>query len=234
MIKPVIALSASFLFAFAAQAAPVTYQVEPSHTFVHFSYKHLGLSTQSQRFDKAQGTVTLDQEAKTGSIDMKVDTRSVSTGFPLFNEHIQGKDHFNTEQFPEATFVSKDIQFDGDKPVSAKGDLTIKGVTKPVTMTIESFLTMPKHPMMNKPALGADGKIDLGFMASSPQVNLRRQTGLVLRSGAAVWPDQAATLDLTSAAVHAEYDLSAVWRHLRTAAPLHRHRSAGRSSCRCV
>ena len=89
MIKPVIALSASFLFAFAAQAAPVTYQVEPSHTFVHFSYKHLGLSTQSQRFDKAQGTVTLDQEAKTGSIDMKVDTRSVSTGFPLFNEHIQ-------------------------------------------------------------------------------------------------------------------------------------------------
>ncbi len=175
MIKPVIALSASFLFAFAAQAAPVTYQVEPSHTFVHFSYKHLGLSTQNQRFDKAQGTVTLDQEAKTGSIDMKVDTRSVSTGFPLFNEHIQGKDHFDTEQFPEATFVSKDIQFDGDKPVSAKGDLTIKGITKPVTMTIESFLTMPKHPMMNKPALGADGKIEIkrsefGMAANVPYV----------------------------------------------------------------
>lgn len=175
MIKPVIALSASFLLAFAAQAAPVTYQVEPSHTFVHFSYKHLGLSTQSQRFNKSQGTVTLDQEAKTGNIDMKVDTRSVSTGFALFDEHIQGKDYFDTAQFPEATFVSKDIQFDGDKPVSAQGDLTIKGITKPVTMTIESFLTMPQHPMLKKPALGADGKItvkrsDFGMPANVPHV----------------------------------------------------------------
>lgn len=175
MIKPVIALSASFLFAFAANAAPLTYQVEPSHTFVHFTYTHLGLSTQTQRFDTVQGTVSLDQEAKKGNIDMKVDTRSVSTGFPLFNEHIQGKDHFDTEQFPQATFVSKDVQFDGDKPVSAKGDLTIKGITRPVTMTIESFLTMPKHPMLGKPALGADGKIqikrsDFGMAANVPYV----------------------------------------------------------------
>lgn len=175
MIKPMIALSASFLFAFTAQAAPVTYQVEPSHTFVHFSYKHLGLSTQSQRFNKSQGTVTLDQEAKTGSIDMTVDTRSVSTGFPLFDEHIQGKDYFDTAQFPEATFVSKDIQFDGDKPVSAQGNLTIKGISKPVTMTIESFMTMPQHPMLKKPALGADGKItvkrsDFGMPANVSHV----------------------------------------------------------------
>ncbi|MGE8548488.1 YceI family protein [Alcaligenes sp. WGS1538] len=158
MFKPLIVLSATLAASFAVQAAPVTYQVEPSHTFVRFAYKHLGLSTQLHRFDAIQGTVVLDQEAKTGKIDMTVDTRSVDTGFPLFNEHIQGKDHFDTAQFPTATFKSSDIVFEGDKPVAAKGELTIKGVTKPVTLTIDSFLTMPKHPMLGKPALGADAQ----------------------------------------------------------------------------
>lgn len=161
MIKPLVALSATLAFSFAAHAAPVTYQVEPSHTFVRFAYKHLGLSTQLHRFDGIQGTVVLDAEAKTGKIDMTVDTRSVDTGFPLFDEHIQGKDHFDTAQFPKATFISDDIVFDGDKPVAAKGELTIKGVTKPVTLTIDSFLAMPKHPMLGKPALGADAQVQI-------------------------------------------------------------------------
>ncbi|HRL20267.1 YceI family protein [Alcaligenes sp. SDU_A2] len=156
-----IALSAALAMGSAAQAAPVTYQVEPSHTFVRFSYKHLGLSTQLHRFDTIQGTVVLDPQAKTGKIDMTVDTRSVDTGFPVFDEHIQRPDHFDTAKYPTATFTSSDIVFDGDKPVAAKGDLTIKGITKPVTLTIDSFLSMPKHPMLGKPALGADAQTQI-------------------------------------------------------------------------
>lgn len=138
-----------------AIAAPVTYQVEASHTFPRFSYSHFGLSTQLSSFSKTSGKVVFDAQARTGSVDITIDMKSVNTGFADFNGHIQGEDFLDTTQFPTATFKSTKVVFEGDKPKSLDGVLTIKGVSKPVTLTVTSFLAMP-HPMMMKPALGAN------------------------------------------------------------------------------
>ena len=79
----------------------------------------------------------------------------MNTGYALFNEHIQGEDFFNTAKFPTATFTSNKLNFKGDKLLSIDGTLTIKGISKPVTFTVTSFLCM-QHPMAKKDACGAN------------------------------------------------------------------------------
>lgn len=138
-----------------AFAAPETYVIDSTHTFPRFSYSHFGLSKQLSRFDKTSGTIVLDKEAKTGSVDIVIDTKSVDTGFEVFNGHIQGADFLDTTTYPTATFKSTKVVFKGDAPTEVQGDLTIKGVTKPVTLTVTSFVAMP-HPMLQKDAIGAN------------------------------------------------------------------------------
>lgn len=138
-----------------ALAAPETFNVEPTHTYPRFSYSHFGYSVQLSRFDKTSGKVIFDKDAKTGSVDITIDTKSVSTGAATFNEHIQGEDFLDTAKFPTATFKSTKVVFAGDKPAKIEGNLTLKGITKPVTLTVTSFHTMP-HPMVKKDALGAN------------------------------------------------------------------------------
>ena len=138
-----------------AIAAPQTYVVDSSHTFPRFSYSHFGYSTQLSSFKQTSGKVVFDAQAKTGSVDISIDTRSVNTGFDDFNGHIQGEDFLDTAKFPTATFKSTRVVFEGDAPKSIEGQLTIKGVTKPVTLSVTSFQAMP-HPMLKKPALGAN------------------------------------------------------------------------------
>lgn len=137
-----------------AYAAPETYVIEQNHTLPRFEYNHMGYSIQLSRFDSTSGKITIDRAAKTGSVDVTIDAKSVNTGSTLFNGHIQGEDFFDTAKYPTITFKSNKVKFDGDKVVSVDGDLTIKGVTKPVTLTVNSFLCMP-HPMMKKDACGA-------------------------------------------------------------------------------
>jgi polyisoprenoid-binding protein YceI len=129
--------------------------LDQAHSFPRFSYSHFGFSTQLSRFDKTTGKVIFDKVAKTGSVDVVIDTKSVDTGFPVFNEHIQGEDFFDTPKYPTATFKSTKVVFHGDKPASIEGNLTLKGITKPVTLTVTSFLAMP-HPMVKKDAIGAN------------------------------------------------------------------------------
>ena len=149
------ALSLATLFAGSAMAAPVTYNVDGSHTFPRFSYSHFGYSTQLSSFSKTTGKVVFDAEAKTGSVDIVIDTQSVNTGFADFNQHIQGEDFLDTAKFPQATFKSTQVIFDGAKPAKIEGLLTLKGVTKQVTLTVTGFQSAP-HPMLKKPALGAN------------------------------------------------------------------------------
>ncbi len=137
-----------------ALATPETYVVDGNHTFPRFSYSHFGFSTQLSRFNKTTGKIVLDKEAKTGSVDVVIDTKSVDTG-SILDEHIQGEDFLDTAQYPTATFKSTRVIFKGDQPVAIKGNLTLKGVTKPVTLTVTSFRAMP-HPMLNKDAIGAN------------------------------------------------------------------------------
>ena len=154
------ALALVTLAAGSAMAAPVTYTVDGSHTFPRFSYSHFGYSTQLSSFGKTTGTVVFDAQAKTGAVDIVIDTTTVNTGFADFNGHIQGEDFLDTAKFPKATFKSTKVVFEGDKPASIEGQLTIKGVTKPVTLTVTSFQAMP-HPMMKVPALGANAFVTI-------------------------------------------------------------------------
>jgi polyisoprenoid-binding protein YceI len=139
----------------AALAAPETFVIDGTHSFPRFSYNHFGYSTQISRFNKTTGKIVLDKEAKTGSVDVVIDMKSVDSGYPVFNGHLQGEDFLDTEKYPTATFKSTKVRFDGDKPAAVDGNLTIKGVTKPVTLTLTSFQLMP-HPMMKKDAIGAN------------------------------------------------------------------------------
>jgi polyisoprenoid-binding protein YceI len=143
-----------------ALAADNTYTTDPNHTFVRFSYSHFGYTTQLSRFDTVSGSINFDAAAKTGDADITVDTRSVSTGSKIFNNHIQDADFLDTEKFPTATFKSTKFVFDGDKPSAVEGNLTLKGITKPVTLKITSFKCMP-HPMTKKEACGADATTTL-------------------------------------------------------------------------
>ncbi len=153
--KIAAALVLSAAAAAPALAAPETYVADSTHTFSRFSYSHFGYSTQLSRFNKNSGKVVFDKVAKTGSVDIVIDTKSVDTGFDTFNEHIQGEDFLDTAKYPTATFKSTKVVFEGDKPVSVEGNLTLKGVTKPVTLTVTSFQAMP-HPMLKKDAIGAN------------------------------------------------------------------------------
>ncbi len=154
------ALALVTLAAGSAMAAPVSYTVDGSHTFPRFSYSHFGYSTQLSSFGKTTGTVVFDAQAKTGAVDIVIDTTTVNTGFADFNGHIQGEDFLDTAKFPKATFKSTKVVFEGDKPASIEGQLTIKGVTKPVTLTVTSFQAMP-HPMMKVPAMGANAFVTI-------------------------------------------------------------------------
>lgn len=154
MKRYVFGIAAALLSA-TAVAAPETYLIDNAHTFPRFEYNHLGYSTQVSRFDKTKGKIVLDRAAKTGSVDVEIDAKSINTGLPIFNEHLQAEDYFDTAKYPVITFKSSRVKFDGDKLASVDGDLTIKGVTKPVTLNVTSFQCKP-HPMNKKDACGAN------------------------------------------------------------------------------
>jgi polyisoprenoid-binding protein YceI len=138
-----------------AQAAPQSYLLDADHTFPTFSYDHLGYSLQTSRFDKTTGKIVYDKETGTGSAEITIDMKSVSTGSTLFNEHIQGEDYFDTAKYPTATFKSTALRFSGNAPVALEGTLTIKGVSQPVTLKITRFKEM-MHPMLKREAIGAN------------------------------------------------------------------------------
>jgi len=154
MKQLVIALALSS-FAAATFAAAETYAIDPNHTAPRFEYSHLGYSNQVHGFDKTSGSIVLDRTAKSASVDVSIDATSVNTGIASLNRELQGEAYFNAAQYPTITFKSTAVTFEGDKPVAVEGNLTIKGVTKPVTLTLTHFLAMP-HPMLKRNTIGAN------------------------------------------------------------------------------
>ncbi|MGX5874678.1 YceI family protein, partial [Burkholderia gladioli] len=138
-----------------AMAAPVTYQLDPSHTYPSFETDHFGgLSVWRGKFDTSSGTVTIDRAAHTGSVEVTTKIASIHTGSAKLDEHVQTPDFFDAAKYPDATFKGT-LKFDGDKPVAAVGNLTLHGVTKPLTLTIDSFKCM-QHPMLKREVCGVD------------------------------------------------------------------------------
>lgn len=136
-------------FAGCAAAAPETYSIDPTHSAARFGYEHLGWTYQLHRFDQMAGKIIFDRAARSGSVDVTIDAKSVNTGYSVFNGQMQDEDLLNTAKYPTITYKSTSVKFDGDKPVSIDGDLTIKGITRPVTLTVTSFVAGP-HPIQKK------------------------------------------------------------------------------------
>jgi polyisoprenoid-binding protein YceI len=147
------ALVVSVALPLSAYAAD-SYTVDPNHTFPNFSINHLGFSTLQGRFDKTSGTVILDRAAKTGSVDITIESSSISTGYAKRDEHLKSPDFFNAAEFPTITYKSTAVHFKGDTPSSVDGNLTILGVTKPVTFSIDAF-NCGTNPMNKKDECGA-------------------------------------------------------------------------------
>ena len=122
-----------------AQAQTATYAIDPNHTFATFEISHFGTSTNRGRFDKKSGTVQLDKAAKTGKLDISIDTSSINSGTAAFDKHLQSKDFFNAAEFPTARFVGDKFSFNGDKVSEISGNLTLLGKTNPVTLKATNF-----------------------------------------------------------------------------------------------
>jgi len=153
-----IALPATVLALLAgtALAAPVTYKIDPAHTYPSFEADHMGgLSVWRGKFDTSSGTVVLDKEKSTGMVDITVDTTSIDFGHAKLNEHAKTPDMFDVAKFPTATFKGTLAGFKDGAPTEVKGELTLHGVTKPVTLKINKFLCKP-NPMTKKEVCGAD------------------------------------------------------------------------------
>ena len=155
-MKPSIAFLALMSLAFVTTAAPITYNVDPDHTHPTFDVDHFGgLSVWRGNFKKTTGKVTLDTAAKTGTVDVIIDTATIDFAHDKLNEHVSGPEMLNVAQFPTAEYKGTLGGFTNGAPTTVSGNLTLHGVTKPVTLKINSFKCM-QNPMSKKDVCGAD------------------------------------------------------------------------------
>jgi len=136
-----------------AQAA--SYAIDPAHTYVTFEISHFGTSTNRGRFDKKEGKVELDRSAKSGKVEITVDTGSINTGFAAFNKHLQSADLFDAEKHPTMKFVADKFTFNGDKVSEVTGSLTLLGKTNPLTLKATNF-NCYDNPMLKREVCGGD------------------------------------------------------------------------------
>ena len=128
-------------------AAKNTYYFDQGHTEILFGWSHAGVSMQHGEFTRAKGKLILDPDnVENSSIVVSIDTRSVATGVPALDKHLKAADYLNVEKYPEITFKSTAVERTGEKTAAVTGDLTIHGVTKPVTLQVELTHRGP-HPV---------------------------------------------------------------------------------------
>lgn len=150
-----LAAVAALGLAAAAHAEPATYALDPGHTFVTFEIGHMGTSTNRGRFDKKDGSVVVDKAAKTGKLDVTIDTTSLSTGNAAFNKHISSDEMLDVAKFPTAEFHGDKFTFNGDKVSEIAGNLTLHGKTAPVTLKALNY-NCYNSPMLKREVCGGD------------------------------------------------------------------------------
>ncbi len=165
----------------AVTAAPETYTIDPIHSFPHFAVDHLGVTTIWGRFDRMAGKFTIDRAAKKGGLDLAIDTASVSTGDAdrgarprSRDDHLRSADFFNVAEFPRMTYKAAEVTFNGDSPAEVAGQLTLLGVTRPVTLKIGRWVCKDnpysKKPMCGGEASGTLKRTDFGMKYGVPAV----------------------------------------------------------------
>ena len=165
----------------AAVANPENYTIDPTHSYAYFEVEHLGVSHQRGRFDRTSGKFTLDRAAKSGSVELNIETGSVSSGDNVkgsrprtLDDHLKTADFFNAAEFPRMSFKSTGVKFAGDNPAEIAGSLTLLGITKPVTLKVERWVCKD-NPMNKKPMCGGNAtatvkRTDFGMKFGVPAI----------------------------------------------------------------
>ena len=156
----IAALVIALVLPFSAMAAPESYTLDPYHTITHFEVSHFGFTNIRGHFEKNAAKFVIDRAAKTASLEVTVQTASVSTGDSergsrprSRDEHVKSPDFFNVVEFPAMIFKSTAVKFSGDNPAAVEGSLTLLGVTKPLTLNVEHWKCGP-HPANKKEMCG--------------------------------------------------------------------------------
>ena len=178
----------ALLAASLAEAAPVTYDIDPTHTYPSFEADHMGLSYWRGKLNKNSGSIVYDKANGSGSVDVQMDLASIDFGLEAMNAWARGKDFFNVEKNPGATFKGRFEGASGGVPNKLVGELTLNGRSKPMTLVIHQLKCIP-HPLHKRDLCGADAsgsfnREDFGLGAGKDwgfkmDVNLRIQVEAV-------------------------------------------------------
>jgi polyisoprenoid-binding protein YceI len=144
----------------AARAEGVTYVFDPSHTQVTWELMHLGTSTMRGRFNRIEGHATLDRAARKGELSVVIDPASISTGVLPLDGLLRGTQGFSVQEHPKAYFVGRQFAFDGDKVVSVRGELTLRGIGQALTLRATGF-NCYQHPELQREVCGGDFETEL-------------------------------------------------------------------------
>jgi polyisoprenoid-binding protein YceI len=171
-----LALAGLLGVAVSAQAAPVTYKLDPGHTMVLFSWNHFGYSNPTADFGLGEGTVVFDeQNPAKSSVDVTLPLASLDTHVPALDKHLKEADFFDADKYPTVTFKSTKVQPLGGHKFNVTGDLTVHGVTKTVVLAATLNKVGP-HPMTKAQSIGFDAtasikRSDFGVGAYVPKVS---------------------------------------------------------------
>lgn len=184
-------LLAAALLSASAGAAPVTYEIDPTHTYPSFEADHMGLSFWRGKLNKSSGSVTYDKTTGAGSVEVQMDLASIDFGLDAMNDWARGKQFFNLEsKHPTAVYKGRFEGGNAGVPARVVGELTLNGRTLPVTLDVHQLKCLP-HPMLKRDWCGADAsgsfrRDDFGLSAGKDygfkmDVGLRIQIEAVAR-----------------------------------------------------
>jgi len=140
-------------------ASGASYTIDRDHTQPSFEFPHMGISVWRGKFTRASGKINYDAAARTGDVNIVVQTASIDYGLKSMNEAAVGSDWLNVDTYPTMVYQGQ-IKFEGDKPVAVEGRLTLLGVSNPLTLRINSLKCIP-HPIFRREYCGADAEGDL-------------------------------------------------------------------------
>jgi polyisoprenoid-binding protein YceI len=162
--------------AVSAQAAPVSYQLDPGHTMVLFSWNHFGYSNPTANFGLGEGTLVFDEQHPASStVEVTLPLANLDTHVPALDKHLKEADFFDADKYPAVTFKSTQVQPLGGHKFKVTGDLTVHGVTKSVVLAATLNKVGP-HPMTKAQSIGFDAtttikRSDFGVGAYVPKVS---------------------------------------------------------------
>ena len=159
MTQRLIVAAAIAMLAGPAFAASETFKIDPMHTYPSLEFQHMGISVWRGKFDETSGTIVMDRAAHTGSVEIEVKTTSINFGLAAMDDKARSEDFFDVAKYPTATYKGT-LSFDGDTPKSINGEITLRGVTRPLVLAINDSKCIT-HPYYKKEVCGADAQGEL-------------------------------------------------------------------------